>query len=105
MVFYAYDMDTNELVWGVKGQMPANQENLFAVAITTDGSDHLFVSDRNNACVQMFSTDGVYMGAILEERFGSIGDICWCDGNSSLIVVHCKKKKSKRTRISAIKIE
>ena len=62
-----------------------------ATGVATDGRGHIFVVDNANACVQMFRTDGVYLGAILKyaERQRPTGQwrICWCAGLSSLVLV------------------
>ena len=79
----------NKLQWQVKGMLSGMEKNLEAAAVAADGRGHLFVVDYANSCVQMFRTDGTYMGAILkyaDNRPSRQWRICWCAGQSSLVV-------------------
>ena len=85
----AYDTRANKLEWQVKGKLAGMQKELEASSMAADGRGYLFVVDDANSCVQMFWTDGSYMGAILKYADNRPADqwrICWCAGLSSLIV-------------------
>ena len=51
---------TNQLLWSVEGAMGGKKE-IKCVSVATDGRGHLFVCDRSNTCIQLFSTDGLYI--------------------------------------------
>ena len=62
---YAVDVSKTK-IWEVKHDLGHKVlRPLKAERISTDNCDHLFVIDSNNACIQMFSADGTYMGAVL----------------------------------------
>ena len=107
--FYSYDVDTEEQKWSVKEKNSANQINDICFAgVTTDGNGHLFVCDINNACVQIFSTDGTYMGPLIKKGQQGLGCpewICWCEASSSLVVSHTDENQSdSNVKISLIKL-
>ena len=91
-----YDSSTGKLEWSVKGQLNENEEKeIHPNGVATDGRDHLFVCDSNNKCIQMFSTDGKYMGVLIKQGQQALGEphrIHWCKSTSSLVVAHAKKK-------------
>ena len=62
---FAYNVQSSQLEWMVKGKLGEMDEVMDAVSVTTDGCGHIFVCDANNSCVQVFSTGGIYLGAIL----------------------------------------
>ena len=73
--------------------------------VTTDGRGHLFVCDQQNACVQMFSTDGVYMGTVLLTRENGMFEpslLRWSDRMSALIIVHQNREE---TWISVVNVQ
>ena len=89
----AYNTSSNKREWCVLAELCETAKNIRPQSITTDGHGHLFVVDKNNACIQMFSTGSVYMGPVLEkERFADLGEIDWCSSNSSAAVVHRRGK-------------
>ena len=100
---HACNASTGAPAWGGTGVPPGNEHSILPVSIATDGH-HVYVSDRGNACVQTFSPDGVYRGAILEEGYGTLGQITWCDALSALIVIH-QRRNAKTARLTAIHIE
>ena len=86
---HAYDTTAKKFKWHAKGKVAGMEKELEAAAVTGDGRGHLFVVDYANSCVQMFKTDGSYMGAILKYADNCSTEqwrICWCAGLSSLIV-------------------
>ena len=102
----AYNVDSGEMVWTVKGKQPGTDEDICGVAVTSDGNGHLFVCDSNNNCVQMFSTDGNHQGRLEiedEETLGKLKMIRWCSSSSSLIVVHSRDGQ-KYDSISSVKL-
>ena len=89
---YAYDTNTDELMWHMKGKVAGMRNELWAEGVTTDGCGVLFVCGRNNGCVQKFSvSDGTYLGSLPQEfdleepRF-----VRWHDDTSSLVVSHAR---------------
>ena len=106
---HAYDAASEEQNWSVKEKNSANQINDICFAgVTTDGNGHLFVCDVNNTCVQIFSTDGTYMGPLIKKGQQGLGCpewICWCEASSSLVVSHTDKNQSdSNVKISVIKL-
>ena len=65
-------------------------KDMDAWGVTTDMRGHLFICDHENDCVQMFSTDGKYMGALLKKQlgFGKPREILWCESSSCFVVAH-----------------
>ena len=51
----------------VTGYLPGMEHKINPRAVTTDEEGHLFVCDDYNDCLQMFSTDGRYLGAMLRQ--------------------------------------
>ena len=85
---FAYDAETSKLEWSIAEALPGNQNKVHPQAITAGRRGHLFVSDSNNACIQMFGANGTYFGAALQSKFAKLRSICWNGCTSSLIVVH-----------------
>ena len=70
--------------------------------VTTDGQGHVFVTDENNKCIQIFSAGGKYVGVLLKEGQQGLGEprrVRWNDATSSLVVAH---KKDRNIFISVI---
>ena len=107
--FHSYDVATQERIWSVKKKNPANMpRDICFTGVTTDGNGHLFVCDVNNACVQMFSTDGAYTGPLIKEGEQGLGCpewIRWCTASSSLVVSHTdKEQRGSNVKISVLKL-
>ena len=65
---------------------------IVADGVTTDGQGHLFVCDYGNQCIQKFSVDGVYKGALVTDReLGRPHQVAWCENTDSLVVL-CQQK-------------
>ena len=97
----SYNTSSNKREWCVRGELTERDENICPRRIVTDGCGHLFVIDRGNDCVQMFSTDSVYMGRLLREErcFGRLSKIDWCSDTSSLVVLHKRNRKYEISRV------
>ena len=54
---HAYSTFENEVVWTAKGKPPGMEKEVNVQALATDGLGHLFVSDNNNMCIHVISTD------------------------------------------------
>ena len=88
---YAYDTKSNSLEWSVTDKLPGNLREMSPQSVTADQEGHLFISDSNNACVQMFScADGKYMGALLKSESYRVSSICWNKEFASMIVARTK---------------
>ena len=88
---YAYDTKSNSLEWSVTDKLPGNARKMSPQSVTTDHKGHVFISDSNNACVQMFSgADGKYLGAILKSESYRVSSICWNKQFSSMVVARTK---------------
>ena len=77
----------------VTGYLPGMEHKINIRAVTTDGQGHLFVCDDYNDCLQMFSTDGRYLGAVLTQGaqgFGRPLRARWSGDTDSLVVAHVK---------------
>ena len=84
---------SNQLLWSVEGAMGGKKE-MKCVSVATDGTGHLFVCDEANECIQLFSTDGLYIGCLVRQGEHWLGEprlVRWCNKSSSLIVAHSKK--------------
>ena len=85
---FVHNMVTDKLEWEVDGNLPGMPRNLFALHVVSDGRGHLFVGDRRNGCIQIFSVvDGQYLGCLMKdvEDFRETYRIYWSEKTSSLI--------------------
>ena len=83
---------SNKLLWSVDGAVDGKTE-IRCVSVATDGRGHLFVCDEANQCIQLFSTDGLYIGRLIkcgEHLLGVPRLVRWCKKTSSLIIAHLK---------------
>ena len=86
---FAFNIETGNLEWKVDENVPGMEQIIDANGVTHDGRGHLFVADRNNGCVQMFSlSDGQYLGPLKKglETISDPGSIHWNAETSSLVV-------------------
>ena len=58
--------DTNTHLWSIHGGV-GGKKMIECVSVTTDNRGHLFVCNTANQCIQVFSTDGVYLGCLVEK--------------------------------------
>ena len=87
----AFNIENDKLEWCVKGKLPNNSEVFVPFSLTADGNGHIFVCDVGNRCIQMFSTNGRYMHALIKEGEQDIGMpmvINWNKTRSCLMVLH-----------------
>ena len=100
----AFNMDTKEIAWSIRGWIPLSKKHLDARGITADKHNRLFVGDEENKCIHIFSIDGKFVTTLLregEQGLGELNNICWSEELSGLIVVH---RKDDNTWISLIKL-
>ena len=74
-----------ESEWGKLGL----EKKIYSYGLTTDKRGHLFVTDYNNECIQMFSaSDGQYLVPLMKgvEIIGGIVSVHW---SASFLVVSC----------------
>ena len=88
---FAYDINTDELEWEVD-ETPGTEFIFSACGVTTDGCGHLFVTDGNNDCIQMFSVSGRNLGCLMKDKLCEPDNICWCKETSSLICATWSKE-------------
>ena len=101
----AYNTATDELEWSVKGKLEGMQKEMGVRGVTTDGRGHLFLCDLDNSCIQLFCTDGRYLGVLMRQGEHGLGrpfDIRWCVATSSLVVGHSMRRER---YISFIKVQ
>ena len=82
----------NQLLWNIEGAIDRQQE-IRCVSVATDGRGHLFVCDEANKCIQLFSTDGLYICRLIGRGEHGLGEpflVRWCKKTSSLIIAHSK---------------
>ena len=93
---FAYDTETDKLVWKVEEKLPGMKYKFNAFGVATDGRGHLFVTDfanphkDGNGCLQMFSVaDGQYLGCLMKDKeyLGNPLRIFWCEEN--VIFIGC----------------
>ena len=93
----AYNVSTGEVEWSAMGTLAGMHQDTAAWSVAIDGRGHVFVSDITNMCVQVFSVDGVYIGAILKQGelgLGELLNICWFSNTASLVVSHTNSNYS-----------
>ena len=84
---------TDKLEWCFPGRQPGMDRVINAVGITDNGRGQLFFCDTNNGCIQMLSTEGIFLGTVLsrgEQRLGNPMRIRWCSETRSLVIAHEK---------------
>ena len=93
----AVNLESGKYEWNKSGFLPGMKHVTDPWGVAADGNQNrIFVCDHNNSCVQMFSTDGEYLGALLkegEQGVGKPGWISWRLSSSSLIVAHSKNEQ------------
>ena len=81
-------------MWSKKDiRLFGQDQKIKLVRIVADGKGRLFVNDANN--IQMFSvSDGQYVGCLMgEEGLGQLGQMCFHESMSQLVVSHSKDNK------------
>ena len=85
---FVYNIRKDKLEWKVDGKVCGMERALRANGVTTDGRGNLFVADRGNECIQMFSaSDGQYLGRLMKgvETIGGPFSVQWSAETSSLV--------------------
>lgn len=85
----AYIAGTDKLEWCISGRQPGMDREMNAVGITGNEGGQLFFCDIGNGCIQMLSTDGIFLGTVLSREEQGLGNpmrIRWCSKTKSLIV-------------------
>ena len=91
---YAYDTFENEVLWTAKGRCAGMEQEMNARGLATDELGHLFVSDSNNTCIHVISTDrNQYLGTLVKEENQDLV-ICWCNSIASLLVAYTLDRKT-----------
>ena len=65
-----------------------------AGGVTANGGGQLLVCDINNACIQMLSMNGAFLGTVLrsgDQRLGNPLRIRWCSKTETLVIAHEKQ--------------
>ena len=86
----AYNAASSKLEWSVIGKIPGMKKGLCAWALTTDNMGTLLVADKGNKCIQMFSTEGMYLRFISGSNLGVIWAIHWWSPEGTLLCAHKK---------------
>ena len=81
-----YNVDGGKLEWEAPKKLPDMTTDMEAWAVTTDGFGRLFVVDHLNRCVQMFSINCTYIGALKSVEFQKVLNIQWCTKSASLLL-------------------
>ena len=81
----AYNTNGSTLEWNAPEKLP-NMKKSRPAGITTDGYGNVFVCDKLNQCIQVFSGGGNYLGGILKSSgFGMLRHIRWDTKNQLLV--------------------
>ena len=89
----AYNTANDKIAWKVKGKLAGMEKDFNARGLATDGRGRLFVLDCTNSCIQIFKTDGSYMGVLFKFEHNpqsSQWRIRWCNSASSLVITRIK---------------
>ena len=90
----AVDIDSRRVEWTYQNNSPGMEKRFIPYGVATDQHGHLFVCDRGNACIQIFSVEnGTYLGPLIkrgEQGLGTPKWIRWSKDTKSLIVSHMK---------------
>ena len=91
---HAYLAGTDDLEWCVRGRQPGMDSVINAGGVTANGGGQLLVCDINNACIQMLSMNGAFLGTVLrsgDQRLGNPLRIRWCSKTETLVIAHEKQ--------------
>ena len=86
----AYNVTSSKLEWSIIGKLPGMKKGLCAWALTTDNAGTLLVADKGNKCIQMFSTEGMYLRCLSRSTLGVLWAIHWWSSEGTLLCAHKK---------------
>ena len=86
----AYNSSTGRVKWSVQKKITSGSFKSYSV--TGDSNGRIFVADRTNSCIQMFSaSNGQYLGCFVikkDQGLGILYRLRWCEATWSLAVAH-----------------
>ena len=100
----AYNVTSSKLEWSVIGKLPGMKKGLCAWALTTDNVGTLLVADKSNKCIQMFSTEGMYLRFLSRSTIGVMWAIHWWSSEGTLLCAHKKDEKFYVTMVPERKV-
>ena len=56
--------DPQKVEWQVSGKLAGMEREMWPWGVTADECGHVFVCDKGNECVQLFSINGIYKGVL-----------------------------------------
>ena len=88
----AVNLQSGRKEWSVEETNAKRKDKFKPAAVTADNDGHVFVCDRGNACIQIFSVkDGRYLGPLLKKGEQGLGIpklIRWNKDTKTLVVLH-----------------
>ena len=102
--FKAYDIKKKQLEWSGSGKLNGLENALDVSSVTSDGQESIFVCDKGNSCVLVFSFSGEYISTLVKAGEQGVGEptfIRWSNTLSSLFVAH--RKDDEEMWVSVVK--
>ena len=101
----AWNQD-DRLLWSFSGAPTGMGLDINPTSITVDQEEQkLYVCDLANRCIQIISTDGVYLGSLVKSGkygLGRLKLLRWCTDTDSLLIVH---RKAYDNHVSVVKVQ
>ena len=102
--FKAYDVKKKQMEWSIRGNINGLENALDVSRITSDGQESIFVYDKGNGSILVFSFRGEYVSTLVkagEQDIGEPTQILWLKALSLLIVAH--RKDDEEMWVSVVK--
>ena len=99
----AYKPSTGQLQWKNVGILAGSDRVMNACGVTADRRGRIFVCDSANECIQLFCSDGRYLGQVFRTHGRGRPDLIrWCENVSCLVVT---LQSAGRWSVHVIKVE
>ena len=93
----AYDIHTGTKEWQINNQLSGLEKDAILSGVTSDEFGHFFACDENNNCLQIFTIEGVYVGAVFfGQNVGTPRCALYCNKTKNIVIFHdsCGKSNS-----------
>ena len=93
----AYDIRTGTKEWQINNQLTGLEKDAILRGVTADELGNLFACDENNNCLQIFTIEGVYVGAVFfGYNIGTPRCALYCNKTKNIVIYHdsCGKSNS-----------
>ena len=101
----AYDIHAGTKEWQINNQLTGLEKDAILSGVTSDELGHFFACDENNNCLQIFTIEGVYVGAVFfGNNVGTPRCPLYCNKTKNIIIYHDSNGKSHSVTVVNITI-